>query len=158
MIRLRLLALGLASLLACSTRSTPATTTNAAVASDAGEDAQPPPSAYAECDPASGAADASTFMQTASCVLPQDDAGQSTSCQDWWQGPDGDWSAFIDSCANANGTLGTAPCPTEGLVGTCTLPAECTHQTVVYSYAGDAGDAAALQATCTDGGVWAPAP
>jgi hypothetical protein len=43
-------------------------------------------------------------------------------------------------------------------VGTCTLPAECTHQTVVYSYAGDAGDAAALQATCTDGGVWAPAP
>lgn len=133
----------------------PSTTANAAVTSDAGQDAAPPPSAYAECDPANGPVDASGFMQTASCVLPRDDAGQMTSCQDWVQGPDGDWSAFIESCANANGTLGTAACPTDGLVGTCTLPAACTHQTIVYSYAGDAG---ALQVQCTDGGVWAPAP
>ena len=115
----------------------------------------PPASAFDEC-PMPGQADASSFLYTATCALPGDDAGSMTSCQQWSESEDGDWTSFLESCETANGAITTVPCPDAGLAGVCVLPAGCTSQTTVFQYG--AIDAASARTSCiaTPGAIFSP--
>jgi hypothetical protein len=112
-------------------------------ASDAGSI---PPSAYAECDPDAGQTDAATFAYTATCSGSGSDGGPPSSCSQWSESADGDWTPFLESCLAEGGTITSVPCPDAGLSGVCSLPPDCTTQTAAFYYG--ATQAAAGEAAC----------
>jgi hypothetical protein len=103
-----------------------------------------------DCDP-SARYDAAGFEYTATCELPTDDAGAPSGCQEWWEGAEGDWTPFLESCLDAGGTITTAPCTDAGLGGTCALAATCVEQTRLFYY-GDAATSAGAQACALSAG------
>jgi hypothetical protein len=113
--------------------------TSAAV-SDAGAGADATP-------PASACGDASSFTYTATCAHPDDDAGVPLGCQEWFEGPDGDWTPFLFECLDAGGTITEVRCPDAGLAGTCAQAPACVEQTTLFYY-GDAQAASGFRG-CT---------
>jgi hypothetical protein len=128
-------------------------------AADLDHDAGAPPSAYASCDPAAKH-DAAAFTYTATCTPAATEAGPPSTCSEWSESADGDWTPFADSCAAGGGTISTVPCAPAATDagdedGVCFLPAGCTTQTTLFYY-GSAAVAAGRNGCTANGGAFTP--